>query len=85
MGVRVGGVNGTDGELCIDAPYFSWTPTSGASDEPTGVELRNVLYAEIDDDDEVRHSHCYASGARVGREWDASGVRVGRVCGVIAT
>jgi hypothetical protein len=27
--VRVGGVDGTDGELCIDASYLSWTPTSG--------------------------------------------------------
>ena len=81
--VRVGGVNGTDGELCIDAPYLSWTPTSGASDEPTRVDIRNVLYADIEEDDDVRHSRCCASGARVEREWGASGARVRRDCEVI--
>ena len=54
--VRVGSVDGAMGQLSINAPYLSWTPTpAGASDEPAQqVELRNVLYAEIDDDDEVR-------------------------------
>jgi hypothetical protein len=67
--VRVGSVDGAMGQLSINAPYLSWTPTpggGGASDEPAQqVELRNVLYAEIDDDDEVRLSRGYCLGARV--------------------
>ena len=71
--VRVGQrrryVDGAMGQLSINTPYLSWTPTpagGGASDEPAQqVELRNVLYAEIDDDDEVRLSRGCCLGARV--------------------
>jgi hypothetical protein len=57
--VRMGGVDGTVGELCIAAPYLSWLPShpSGALDEPARQVLSNVLFADIDDDyDEVRRS-----------------------------
>jgi hypothetical protein len=50
--VRMGGVDGTVGELCITAPFLSWKPSnpSGASDEPALQLLsNNVLFAEIDD------------------------------------
>jgi hypothetical protein len=67
--VRVGSIVGAMGQLSINASYLSWTPTpagGGASDEPAQqVELRNVLYAEIDDDDEVRLSRGCCLGARV--------------------
>ena len=82
--MRVGSVDGAMGQLSINAPYLSWTPTpAGASDEPAQqVELRNVLYAEIDDDDEVRlSSRCYLS-ARV-CECGATAVYVMRDCDVI--
>ena len=82
--VRVGGVDGTIGQLSINAPYLSWTPTTaGASDEPAQhVELRDVLFAEIDDDDEVRLSSGCCLDAR-GRECGASAVCVRRDCDVI--
>jgi hypothetical protein len=82
--VRVGGVDGAVGQLSINAPYLSWTPTpAGASDEPAQrVELRDVLYAEIDDDDDVRPSSWCCLGAR-GRECGASAMCVVRDCDVI--
>ena len=74
------------GQLSINAPYLSWTPTpAGASDEPAQhVELCNVLFAEIDDADDVRLSSGCWVGAR-GRECGASAVCVMRDCDVIAT
>jgi hypothetical protein len=52
--VRMGGVDGTRGDLAIDAAYLAWGPTDGSDDEPWQQhELSDVLYAEIDDSDEV--------------------------------
>lgn len=50
----MGGVDGTEGHLSIDASYLSWA-ASGASDlPPQQIPLSDVLYAEIDTEDEVR-------------------------------
>jgi hypothetical protein len=83
--VRVGGVDGTTGQLSINAPYLSWVPTAGESDQPAQhVELRNVLFAEIDDADEVRLARVRAT-VRFGvdiRVVVRVGVRVRVVVGV---
>ena len=55
--VRMGGVNGIEGHLAIDEAYVQWLPSSAFSDEPAQHHpLTDILFAEIDDADEVRHS-----------------------------
>ena len=77
--VRMGGVNGAVGQLSIGEAYLSWLP-SGCSEEPAQhIPLSDVLFAAIDDCDEVRRSartsggllllttHAVAAGCRVTR------------------
>jgi hypothetical protein len=54
--VRMGGVDGAAGQLSIGEAYLSWLPCH-CSDEPAQhVPLSDVLFAAIDDYDEVRRS-----------------------------
>ena len=57
---RMNGVDGTCGEIAIDAAFLSWGPLDAASDVPwQHYELQSILYAEIDDADEVSvHQPC---------------------------
>ena len=61
--VWMGGVEGTpgaaSGELSLSTGYTTWNPSSGASDGAwQHIHLSDVLYAEIDDFDDVR-AHSY--------------------------
>ena len=54
--VRMGGISGAEGQLSIGEAYLSWMP-SGLSNEPAQhIPLPQLLFAEIDDLDEVSGS-----------------------------
>ena len=52
--VRMGGVDGTVGNLSLGGGYVQWAPISGADDTPLQhLPFSDVLYANIDEHDEV--------------------------------
>ena len=63
--VRMGGVDGTPGELSVASGYVTWNPSSGASDDPwQQLPLCDIICADVDDHDEVRRATFRAAHTR---------------------